>query len=380
MACQTGAHVLLLSNIVRRGWHGLFPAGILLCVALVCFGGCAAVYETGITVQPPINRLTDNGLVSGGGEGIVTTTADYRINLGDVINIKFPRRPAYSDTVTVRPDGKISTPLLGSVLAAGRTSDQLQRALISNYRQLFRSAPPPSQRRYLLQVGDLLDIRFSFSPDMNSEVTVRGDGHISLPVVGDIVAENKTTVALQTELTRLYTDHVSNASLVVIVKESQSNVYEHNGIVRPAPDPGLMELSVNVTKTVPLLVYVGGEVPAPGIQPFIANTSALQAIYTAGGPTPTADMRSVVILRRGKDDTAVRVVINLNADLAGERTDNMMLQPFDVVIVPRSTIALFGDTLDQYVYRTLRPVANSSVGFFFTKQVGTFNQDTHTIP
>jgi protein involved in polysaccharide export with SLBB domain len=215
---------------------------------------------------------------------------------------------------------------------------------------------------------------------MNSEVTVRGDGHISLPVVGDIVAENKTTVALQTELTRLYTDHVSNASLVVIVKESQSNVYEHNGIVRPAPDPGLMELSVNVTKTVPLLVYVGGEVPAPGIQPFIANTSALQAIYTAGGPTPTADMRSVVILRRGKDDTAVRVVINLNADLAGERTDNMMLQPFDVVIVPRSTIALFGDTLDQYVYRTLRPVANSSVGFFFTKQVGTFNQDTHTIP
>ncbi len=91
---------------------------------------------------------------------------------------------------------------------------------------------------------------------------------------------------------------------------------------------------------------------------------------------PTGDMRSVIVLRKAPNDRVLRLVTNLTADVAGEGTGNTLLKPFDVVIVPRSTIALVGDALDQYIYRTVRPLANSSVGFFFTKQVGILHQET----
>lgn len=357
--------------VATAAGRALAPIALVLSLA-----GCAPVYETGVSVQPPLNSLTYQGLVGDGGAPV--RQADYRINLGDTISIKFPRRPAYSDNFVVRPDGKISPPLLKSVLVAGRTSDDVQTTLVSMYGRLVRSAPPPAQRRYVLQPNDVLSVRFPYSADMNSEVVVRGDGRISLPIVGDVVAENKTPQELQTQLQQLYAPHVTNADLVVMVKESQSNLYQYRGLMRQVPDPGLTELTINVTKTAPLLVYVGGEVPAPGLQPYVAQTSALQAIYTAGGPAPTADMRSVVILRRGPDGSGIRLVTDLTTDLAGAGTGNTVLHPYDMVIVPRSTITLVGDALDQYLYRLVRPLANSSVGVFFTKQIGTLNQFTRT--
>jgi len=117
-------------------------------------------------------------------------------------------------------------------------------------------------------------------------------------------------------------------------------------------------------------------VPSPGVRPFSAGSSALQAIYSAGGPTLSGDMRSVIILRRGANDSVIRLVTDLSQDLSGAGTGDTVIQPFDVVLVPRSNIAKVGDAFDQYIYRIVRPLANSSVGFYFTKQVGSVKQDT----
>ena len=62
-----------------------------------------------------------------GGAPAVTETPDYRIGPGDNVSIFVWRNPELSTTVPVRPDGKITTPLVEDVPAAGKTSTQLAR-------------------------------------------------------------------------------------------------------------------------------------------------------------------------------------------------------------------------------------------------------------
>jgi len=52
---------------------------------------------------------------------------EYRIGPGDTVNIMVWRNPEVSMAVPVRPDGKITTPLVEDLPAAGRTSTELAR-------------------------------------------------------------------------------------------------------------------------------------------------------------------------------------------------------------------------------------------------------------
>jgi polysaccharide biosynthesis/export protein len=60
----------------------------------------------------------------------VTPPPGYVIGMGDVLAIVFWRDEKMSANVTVRPDGKISLPLLNDIQAAGLTPDQLRTAIV----------------------------------------------------------------------------------------------------------------------------------------------------------------------------------------------------------------------------------------------------------
>ena len=69
-------------------------------------------------------------------ESTISDPADYRIGPGDTLQIFVWRNPEISTTVAVRPDGKISTPLVEDLVAVGKTPSQLARdmeALLSVY-------------------------------------------------------------------------------------------------------------------------------------------------------------------------------------------------------------------------------------------------------
>src|SRR4051812_33875798 len=51
---------------------------------------------------------------------------DYILGIDDVLTVNVWREPEMSKQVTIRPDGKISIPLLGEFLADGKTPVQLQ--------------------------------------------------------------------------------------------------------------------------------------------------------------------------------------------------------------------------------------------------------------
>jgi polysaccharide biosynthesis/export protein len=82
----------------------------------------AACSSTSKITAPPI---TDKGV-----------TDEYRIGAGDSLQINVWRNPELSSSVPVRPDGKISMPLVGDIMASNLTTAQLSNniaAALENY-------------------------------------------------------------------------------------------------------------------------------------------------------------------------------------------------------------------------------------------------------
>jgi polysaccharide export outer membrane protein len=90
------------TKLLQRG------ALVLAAACALALGGCA-------TRMPPATMLAE------------VMNPDYLIGPGDNISINVWRNPEVSMSVPVRPDGKITTPLVEDLPAAGKTSTQLAR-------------------------------------------------------------------------------------------------------------------------------------------------------------------------------------------------------------------------------------------------------------
>lgn len=84
--------------------------------------------------------------------------AEYRLGVGDQVSVQVWKSPELSVTVPVRPDGKISVPLIGDVVAAGETTQKLSGTLAQGFSEYVRNAQVtvivlnPSSGEYLRRV------------------------------------------------------------------------------------------------------------------------------------------------------------------------------------------------------------------------------------
>ena len=67
------------------------------------------------------------------------TTSDYIIGPGDTIQVFVWRNPELSVTVPVRPDGKVSTPLVEDMIAVGKRPSELARDIETRLAEYIRS-------------------------------------------------------------------------------------------------------------------------------------------------------------------------------------------------------------------------------------------------
>jgi len=63
------------------------------------------------------------------------TEQEYRLGPGDKLRVEVYREPQLSQSLQVRPDGKITLPLVGDVTAAGQTSIELRDALAASLKE-----------------------------------------------------------------------------------------------------------------------------------------------------------------------------------------------------------------------------------------------------
>jgi polysaccharide export outer membrane protein len=200
------------------------------------------------------------------------------------------------------------------------------------------AALPP----YRIQVGDVLDIRLLLNPELNEEVTVRPDGHISTTVVPDEVALGKTIGELAAALRQDYRHDLQNPRISIIVKSFA-----------------------------PTRIYVGGEVNTPGEFITVGPTLTLsQAVARAGGTKLSSDDAKIFVIRRGPNDQAQMFSTSYEDVKHGRRAAaDIRLAPYDVVYVPKSGVAEVYKWYNQYFQQFVNP----SVGFGFSYLVNPGN-------
>jgi polysaccharide biosynthesis/export protein len=84
--------------------------------------------------QPPVQTAAQQAAAEG---AVVVGTPDYRIGPEDMLDIVTWKNADLTKTVQVRPDGKISLPLVNDVQAAGLTPMQLRAALTKGFQKYF---------------------------------------------------------------------------------------------------------------------------------------------------------------------------------------------------------------------------------------------------
>jgi polysaccharide export outer membrane protein len=83
----------------------------------------------------------------------------------------------------------------------------------------------------------------------------------------------------------------------------------------------------------PTVIYVMGEVNAPGAQPLTEPRTVLQALAVAGGFRDFANTKKIRILRKAEGGKMENVPFDYKAAVQGTAKP-MFLQPGDTVIVP----------------------------------------------
>jgi polysaccharide export outer membrane protein len=161
---------------------------------------------------------------------------------------------------------------------------------------------------YKIGSEDILDIIVWKSPDLSKVVSVRPDGKISLPLIGDLVVEGLTVAQVKKELEARLKDFKESPNVSVVVQ--QVNSYG---------------------------IYVLGEVAKPGRYQMKTFTTVLQAISTAGGFTPYAAKNRMFVLRKSSHNgTETRIDVSYDDIVSGGSnvSQNILLIPGDTVVVP----------------------------------------------
>jgi len=98
-----------------------------------------------------------------------------------------------------------------------------------------------------------------------------------------------------------------------------------------------------LTQRAPRYVYVLGEVNNPGRFELVGPTTAIQAISLAGSWRVGANLRQIVVFRRGDDWRLLATMINLQAALFGNQPcpkGEIWIDDSDIVIVPKGPILI----------------------------------------
>jgi polysaccharide biosynthesis/export protein len=184
------------------------------------------------------------------------------------------------------------------------------------------------RQRYTIESGDVLDLSFPLSPELNQTVTVAPDGYIALHAVGDLNVAGKTLPQLRDALHTAYSGVLHDPLINVDLKDFQKPFFT-----------------------------VSGQVGHPGKYDLRENISVAEGLAIAGGTTPDAKSSQVLLFRRMPGGSMVEVrKLDLHKMLKkGDLREDAYLQPGDLLFVPKtaiSTIQRFLPTSSLGLYTT----------------------------
>jgi polysaccharide export outer membrane protein len=163
------------------------------------------------------------------------------------------------------------------------------------------AAAPVDSSTYKVGPGDILNIDVWHEPQFTGVYTVHSDGKITMKLVGELDAGDKTPNQIQDIVKTALGKYVLNPLVTVTVQEVVSKKY-----------------------------YLDGMANRPGEYALVTPTTVFEAISRAGGLQEFANAKKIYVLRGDK-----RIPFNYKDVIHGKHMEqNIKLEPGDHIVVP----------------------------------------------
>ena len=239
-----------------------------------------------------------------------------------------------SRELVIQPDGSITLPLVGEVRATRRSLQSLRDELDERYTEFFReptiTVTPIAVNTKLEDLLDTVDSRAGTLGGRQLSVKVTPAGDVQLPGLGSVFVQGLTLTEAKQEIDARYDTTVPGVQVTLVLVERA-----------------------------PRFIYVMGEVGQPGRFELEGPTTAMQAIGMAGSWLPGANLRQVVVFRRGPDWRLMATMLDLRGALYGRRpvpADDIWLNDSDIVLVTKTPIQQADELIEQIFTRGLYSV------------------------
>lgn len=273
----------------------------------------------------------------------------YRLVVGDELLIESEAdegltRGTLERGLKVQPDGTITLRLIGQVYAAGQTVEQLREVLEEKYTEFYPEpavdVTPVNTGTAANRIREAISGAGGFDPQQVAQ-TITPSGEIRLPKLGSIQAQGLTLDELKQEINLRYDRSV-----------------------------GGIEVEPALQQQAPHNIFVLGEVNLPGRYNLDNSpTTVLGAISLAGGHTTGANLRQVVIFRRGDNWELLSTLVDVRGAILGREAhpaDEIWIRDGDVIILPSTPIQLFDNFVRQVftegIYGIVPVVATYNLG------------------
>ena len=178
---------------------------------------------------------------------------------------------------------------------------------------LAASMPALQQRdpRYQLRRGDIFDMEFTFSPEMNQTATIQPDGFVTAKVIGSVRAEGLTVPELADALKNAYAKILHDPVITIVLKDFEKPYF-----------------------------IAAGQLGRPGKYDLRTDLTVTEAVAIAGGFTDKSKHSQVVLFRPASDGMFEARIVNVKKLLASQQlSEDMHLQPGDMLYVPQNKIS-----------------------------------------
>lgn len=261
-------------------------------------------------------------------------SSPYELQVGDSIRVESltgdsgaaeTARDNIRRDLVIQPDGTISLPLLGQVRAAGMTVDGLRLHLEERYTRFYKvpaiTVTPLTVNTKLNDLIASVDARQG-TGGLKLEIKVNPDGKLYLPAIGAVCAQGLTVEELKQEVDARF----------------------------EATIPGI-DVTPLITQRAPRFVFVLGEVKQPNRYTLEGPTTLLGALALAGDVNVGANLRQIVVIRRGDDWRMLATMVDIQGAKYGRRpvpADDIWINDSDIVIVPKSPILVANEFISQF--------------------------------
>ena len=238
--------------------------------------------------------------------------ADYVIGAGDVLKVAVWGVPELSGDVVVRPDGKITLPGVGDILALGKTPEQLSQSMTRDLARLIK-APV---------------VTVTVATVTNNRVYISGGG---VPAQVLNLPYRTTVFRLLCTLPGAEQADLRNSYLMRDNKVIFRDFYplfrkgKLDGDVALEPEDILFIASNERNK-----VYVTGAVKTPKYLIYREGMKVLDAVLESGGLTEFAKANRVVLVRPGAENLTIRLKDLMDGE---DPAQNVELKAGDQIVV-----------------------------------------------